>query len=580
MTCEDARESFEPFDDPPDEVLEHVAQCSECTSFVADLRPALNALRELPDPPDLLSAALVEVRRTRRARRMTPLVSLAAGLAIGALAMLGWLGTQTAEDSATPQVVASISERLIALLPQSDRFAATVTVDELGWHPDVPLRTYAGSLIIEAPERFQLLLDDTTAYPTDAWTRNDLRVTIDEDRSLVEAAIGCTPQLLPGCGRRLDSASTSGRAPFDQATEVAYELAVPIQTWAGSSTSSLPANEPPTPTATGIEISAVQAAPILDTFLSHGDWREIYPADRVTVWIDQDTLAPVQISVRALDAPSREAWAASLGYGDDPRQAYLTITLTTSDILQVESIEPGPDTAGFVEALSDSDPLLGLAPYRAGTLAGSADWAIRSWSKGFAWIRVDEVTDWATLRFPGSSRPLISMSSPAYGTVYVEVDGSRLFVHAETSDWIVSTNSGVSTALDALVSLGITGIPAPSEWDAGIPVTTGTDDLDGLLVPADFRSGAAALSRDARGSVITAWLGGDEYVELTQRAGDRLPLPSGASPTGVVVRNTTARYLPELGRLEWLEAGNVFSLTIRGADLTRLARFAEDLEFS
>ena len=579
MTCDQARREFESLDELPQDAAQHVATCPGCQTFLTEVRAAVERLRDVPTPPDLLTGSLVEVRRARRSRRLVPLVSLAAGLAIGALTMLGWLAVQQTEESPAPQVVASITERLAALLPQSEQFSAAVTVTESGWHQEVPHRTYTGSLVVEAPERFQLLLRDNTDYPDERWMPNDLEVTIDEDRFWIDEAVGCTPELLPECSRRMDPTSAVGRAPFDPTTEVFFEIAVPIQTWAGSENSSVPTDEPPSAGAAGIEISAVQAAPILDAFLSHGAWRDVYPADRVTVWIDPDSLVPIEISVKALNAPSRAAWAASLGYSDGPDVAYLEIILTPDDSMAFEAIPTRGSASTFVEGSASFDPLPGFEPYRSGAVVTSSDWTVRSWTQGFAWIRIDEVADWEAQRFPGAATPVIPMTSPAYGTAYLGIDGSRLFVHTAESELVVSTNAGIEKAFEAIGSLDVEGIPAPDGW--GLDLTVGFDvaDAPGLLFPSDFRRDVTAVSEDERGIVMTAWLGGDEFFELAQRAGDRLPLPSGASPTGVVVRNTTARYLPELGRLEWLETGNVISLTIRGADLTRLAAFAEDLEY-
>lgn len=579
MTCDDARMDLESLDQPTGAIEEHITECASCQIYITDLRSAFDELRAVPPPPDLLGPAVTKVRRTGQGRRLMPLVSMAAGLTLGAIATLGWIAATSQEADPSPVVVASINERMADLLPRSDRYAAVVEVIERNWHPAVPERTYGGTLVVEAPERFDLNLTDITDYPSPDWLPNDLWVVIDEDQAQIVARSGCTPQLLPGCSRVADVLHVSHRAPFDQTTNVGYELAVPIGTWAASRSASDPVGPPPIPTAIGIEVSAVQASGLLDAFFTHGDWRQLYPADRVSVWIDPETLAPIEISVRALDSAARQAWAASLGYSDSSDQSYLEIRFTSDSSIEFLPLATGASTeSGFTESEPAISNLLGFAPHRSGGVGD--DRLVTTWSRGFAWIRVDEFSEWDGSRFPGSPTAVVPVNSEGFDTGFLDVATNRLFLHTPDTQYVISTNTGHPMALAAAEALGLSGLPVPESWAEAATLSLTNVDLFGLLVPPGVIRDFVGVAEVDGGTRLAGLTEGAEFFELIQRRGDRMPLPSGATATGVLVRGTNTRYLPELHRLEWLERGSIVTLTIPGADLTRLAQFAEALEMT
>lgn len=575
---------------------EHVARCPGCSAFVAASTAARRQLRIAPVAavPNLTTAVMRQLGAQRRPPTSPKVASVAAAFLVGVIVAAAVLGVGGRGE---PASAGPLPERLLAAQRQIETLRAAVTVTEHGLHPDVDRREFEGSLRYRAPDAFALHLDDTTIYPSADWVRADIDVVIDDDRAWTRGVRSCPAQALPTCTpEEPRTAVFTGRAPFDAAAPVPLDLAVPATSFRSA---------PPPPivdetsiagrAAIAVEVTAAQLDPLLSAFSLTGNLRLAHPADPVRLWLDDRTLVPLRVEVRASADPARVRWAASRGYDDQAGDPVLTVELRDVAIDQplARSAFPpapagpnAPTDGGFedgapTEFVPAPVPLpAGVEPHRSGTIttAGGDIIGVRTWSDGLRWMQVRAVSGWRTERLLGTSGDALVPMVAGGGTVYADPSANVVSLRTESAAIAITGNVPLAELVDIAGDLPVTGLPVPDTWaDAAVAsLTDARAVLPGVELPQSLRGFGPPALRIDDGFVIARFSGpGIRSFALTQGPGSRLPPPLDNEAHGVEIGSHPARWSPSRGELEWIEGERVLSLrstTVALGELVAIAR--------
>jgi hypothetical protein len=579
---------------PGTDVDEHVRTCPSCRGFLrqsARIRQHLRyeVVEAVPDVAPRVRAAV-----TRPKRRSPVWLAPAAALLVGAVVGASVVGF--GPDREPDIAAANLSAGVLAAQADVHSLVADVEMVERGWHADVPTRTYRGELAYRAPESLALVLADETAYPSTAWVPNDVTVMVDEDSSWTRGPAGC--DLLPACTPREPRIrGVSGREPF-------LDLVVPVGSFAGSAeTAVLAEGERAGRQARLVEVTAAQADPLLAVLRQAGNWREIHDTDRVQIWLDDETLVPLELTVFASTDANRAVWAARLGYDDDPAVPILEFRLTDVAIggepSQDAFAAPPPEAVLLNQGFRDlpvheigipRPPGLpdGMQSYRSGIIEtnGGPTVSVRSWNDGRAWAAVRVTREWPGGRLFGElGEPVRSITLVGGGTAYVDAGGTKVGVHgtdAEGSvDAVVTGSLAEGELVQIAAGLGIDGTAVPPEWPEASTATLADAEaaLPGLLLPRTLDGFDAPGIRVESSLVEFAYAGpGARGFILVEAPGTTFTAPLESDAHGVSLRDTTARYSPERGQLEWVENDRVITLQSDALTLAELVALAETLE--
>ncbi len=581
------------------DVDDHAATCPACADFDRQLAEWRRELRvgALDPPPDIagpVRARLEQGPARRRPGAGLPVLARMAAVFVVAFALgaaaVGLAGPGPAEAVELEQLVRTAQHRVHSL-------QARVAITEHGWHPQVPDRTYAGSLRYAAPETLTLKLDDRTRYPSPQWHDNDVTVVVDEATAWSRGRVGCPVSALPDCAPDTPRTTVvTGREPFDTAEAVPLELVVPVGSFATAPT----AADTRTQTVDGraaveVTVAVAQLRPMLDAVLDVGAWRALHPTDEATVALDAEYGIPLRVEVAASAGTERDRWAATLGY-DDPAAA----TLWTWQMSDVEvngaGIDAPPPPPGGPDVRIDrglrspddhpSGPLehppAGMTAHRVGQVD---DLTVHSWSDGSAWLRIRVHPSWQQDRLFGRDHGSLvrRVDLPSGGVAYVAEGGGRLFLHGRQADIEVAGSLGPDQLHDVADQLQASGEAVPDDWEESAAATLqeARRVLPGLLVPQgleDFAGPGVRVSGDA---VTLSYAGnGDRGFALTQSPRDVVTPPLDDHVIGVTVRGATGRYTPRTGELEWVERDRTVAIRSTTLRLTDLLAVADGLEAS
>lgn len=581
-------------------LVEHVRSCAPCRGFATDLERVRSRLRveAVGEVPPIADRALEHLGGSGGApaspARRPLLVAAAATFLIA-----GVVGALVAGLTAPPPAVADIPAQVLAAQGGVDAMSARTEITEHGWHPEVPTRTYEGTLTYHAPERLVLELVDRTDYPTEEWVANDVVDVIDDDVSWSSGPAPCPTAALPSCTPRTPRTTvTTGRAPF-AGGGAPLDAIVPVTSFAGSA----PPRELGSRTvdgrpAVGVAVTVAQARPVLEAVTGTGNWRELYATDHAEIWLDEDRLVPLEVVVRADGSDDRARWAVARGYVDEVGATLLTIRLRDvgfdDGARRPEPPAPpevDPRDAGFVDVaaaeltLPEPDALpAGMVPHRSGIVAPAAGPRIevRSWSDGRGWLRIRSTRAWEGGRLFGDAGDAVRRVDlgPGAGVAYVGEGGQRVAVHASNVDVAIDGTLSTDDLLAVAASLGLEGVPVPDSWAEASTATIADArrELPGLLVPSDLEGFEEPAVSVVGGDVALTFHGpGARAFVLTQSPGEALTPPLAAEVRGVKLRGTVARYTPARSELEWVEGGAVVSIRSRTLALGELVAIAERL---
>lgn len=577
MRCEDAQAVLSAARDGeapvPADVRDHVAGCTTCTAQTARWDAIRDELRAPVETPDLVDAVMGRVDTTpaRRRVRVLPLVAAAvAGLVVGSVLVSSRPGR------GPDMVAAAIPERVLAAQTGLDSLSARVDVVERGWHPDVPVRRYSGTLDYEAPEKLVLGLTDDTKYPSTQWVPNHVGFMLLEGRWRVSGPAPCPIEAQPGCTpahRRVRT--VHGREPFAEDVGVPLDLVLPAGAFSIGTTATVLDDEQDFDgrSATGVVTTAAQLGPLLDGLRLAGNWRPVPPTARATVWLDREALVPLAVDV--------------LGADD---QQLLTIRLSDVRINEPFRLGGSPGAPGIVRNAGFVDGPVsvpmparlpdGMTPHRSGRVGAVQ---VASWSDGRAWVKVRATSEWVGGRLFGALGDVVGVERLGGGTAYVAEGGRKIALHTAELDVVVTGSVAPSELRRIAASLGVRGEPVPGTWTeaSSATVASAREALPGLLVLPRSQPFAAPAVRVAGESVTLSYSGaGDRGVVVVQAAGTALAPPLDADAVGVSVRGRAGRWTAATGQLEWVERGRIVELHSRSLALAELVELADTLRRS
>jgi hypothetical protein len=592
----------------------HVQACGSCAVFRSRLSTIRQGLRfeavgEVPDvaPGVLATVAARGPRRPFGPAQRWPRPGRQRGLLRGAAAflagaVLGATFIGLGGGRLAPVASADLPNRVLAAQPAITSLAADLHLVERGWNSRVPERVFTGRLRYQAPESLDLRLLDRTAYPSADWAPNDLELVVTGDRWWMRARRACPPEAEPQCApRQPETRLVTNREPFADATPVPLDLITPVRSFMlGGAPMPLETSRINGRRAIGVATTVAQVEPLLVGFDAAGALRALYPADHAKLWLDQRALVPLALRVVAAPIPERARWAAAHGYHDAPGTVLLDLALRRVVLnrpLPADAFPAAPagaraQAAGFAPAPSGAlgapGPVPawlppGFRPYRAGVVATphGPTVAVRTWTDGRAWVKVRATRNWPGGRLFGDLGALVRPVKLPGGAGYSSEDGTRIGIHAQGMDVLVTGSLAPADLERVAGSLAVAGRPVPCDWAEAATATLdqALAAAPGLLVPKRLRGFGPPAARVDGQTVSLAFAGpGARGFLLAEAPGTRLSPPVDADVQGVRVRSADGRYSLALGELEWVEHGRVVSLRSTTLSLEELLAIAQSLE--
>jgi hypothetical protein len=492
-------------------------------------------------------------------------------------------------------VAADIGARVLEAQRRLETLAADVRIVERGWNPDVPTRTFRGTLRYQAPESIGLRISDETRYPSSRWRANDTDLVITEGRWWSRGPGACPVQLQPGCSLNQPRLrALTRREPFTADSPAPLDMVLPARSFSvPTGTTRLRTATVAGRSAIGLRTTVAEVTPILAGLRSVGNWRDLYPGDAVELWLDKDHLVPLALRVRPATDAARSRWAAERGYRDRPGAVIMEVALSDVDVngkLPQGSFPSAPHDArsrdaGFV-ATSVPATLVpvpsrvpaGMRTYRAGVITppGATAVGVRTWTDGRSWVKVRATRGLAAGSVFGDLGDVVRpVQLGAAGIAYVGERGDRVALHGQAIDVVVEGSVAEADLRMVAASLGVRGLPVTGVWAAAgtgtgtvadatavLPTLLVASGLDGFRAPG-VRIEDRVVTLDYAGA-------GARGFRLTEAPGDSLVPPLDPNVRGVEVRDTVGRYQPATGELEWVEAGTVVSLRSTTMSLTEL----------
>ena len=250
----------------------------------------------------------------------------------------------------------------------SRRAPAKVLVTERGWHPQVPVRTYSGTLEYVAPESLEVSLADTTEYPSKAWHRNDVTIVVDRDREWRSGPAAC-PASPSRRARRPSHASSVPRPGSPSPTPH------PRHSTSSSRSAASPGVDDRSRSASASSTGTTPSGSRSPSPRSHRSstgssgvgtgGSSTRPIGSGSGSIDAG-LVPLQLEVFAATSRARERWAARRGYTDDPGTPVLEVRLH-----RVRATARGPRPPARADRRPGAGARLSRALCRAGPRTGS-----------------------------------------------------------------------------------------------------------------------------------------------------------------------------------------------------------------
>ena len=542
----------------------------------ARLRASLR-VGEAEAPPDLTAAILARVEREVApvpiTRRRRPTVLAAAAVFLVA-AVVAALAVRPGGPVGPVPAAADVGDEVLAAQVDVAAMDAEVRLVERAAHPEVPLRSYRGTLRYRAPEQLWLHLEQTGA-PPDGWPRNDLDLVVDDGVAWSRGLHPCPVASQPACFDGPDTRVATGLPPFAADWVAPLDLVIPADAF-------LPDAHTSSTTEDGtvtIDTSVARMHELVDGLTAAGALRAVHATDRVHVELDAEQYTLRRLVVRAGASDARSLWAATNGYPDEPGSVLLDLELTPATLPDA-SFPPVPATEGIDAGFDDRAAPPGPAPawlpegftaHRSGAQPGTAPHVgARSWSNGRAWVRLETAEGWDERVLFGDLGPLVRQLPVGDGAGYADPAGSRLALHTEDLDLVLTGSVPLETLVEIAASLPLEGRALPEGWPQAEVLT---DLPDGALRPR----GPLLARYDGADLVVSVPGPGATSAVLSQRPGSELGLPVKADVVETPVRGTVGRYLPTLGILTWVEGGWVRELQSDGLDVDSLVATAEAL---
>ena len=550
------------------DVRGHLDDCHMCRRYEESLRSTKRAVRLQPalPVPDLRASVMQRVAaeaplvlRRRERHRLGRVVAVAAATTVLFLAGAATLWrTRPPEIASATEITTSVQAAARSL----STYRASYAITERGWHPSVRSREFVAEVWFDAPERFRLRVRDLTAYPSASWPSNDVDIVATARRWTIAEPTTCPVESLPSCGSTgMERRALTQRQPFDGTTALPTDIVLPVQTLATSDRFEVLGDS----TVSGrtvyqLALTYAEARPMIDALQAGGSWRAFSPDARVLLSIDRETWFPLGFSVTepGSDRPGLSVRATSFAEPRLPADAFRS---RPQGIVKSGDFRPVPDLALSREPAY----VAGLEGYRRGRTSNGS--LVVTYAKGMTWLKLtySPAGTTSTAR-PETSEPVRTRRGIAY---YRPADVSlrrTLDVYGTTGHLRIETNLDRAELLRVAASTGFEGHRAA--YPEGIEGATFAEigSLDFTKLPGYLPAGyefAAAYTTAARGKVSGAVVffrrPEVEYdgvgIRLTQVSGIRNLAPSSETFGSVSLGDIVARWSPERGELEWVDAG-------------------------
>jgi hypothetical protein len=547
-------------------------------------------------------ATLRAFRRPRHRRPMTLAPAVAAtiaGLIVGSLVVGGpWqLGANR------PIAAATVVRNVRNAAPARDAFQGTYTIHEFGLSPDVPERILQMDVAFRSPQRFRLVVDDRTQYPSSSWTPTDLLYIEDVTTTFTSGPSGC-PGDLPADVCPRTRATTTRLAEYSAAAPVPADLVLPVATFGSSRGFQVLDRERfDGRDAVLVRLSFERAAPMFPFLRIGGTWRPFFDRDRVLLRLDATSWLPLRLTVYPSRSEERREWELRYGRAvESPDSPILDVRLDTATETPPDpSLFRIPGAAAAVPHRLDELPArIGYAPTTPGD-AGDLELvsivlptasapvtpsSLLVYAEGLDYLKVAERRDW-TGPEPFGPVDAVAQQIPLGegGVAYYEPAGEgfgrRLAIHTRTADLFLETNLPRERLLEIAASMPIRGEALPSSWrrlgSAGVKVQRiGVDEaLATAGLPASLEERlpdgyvVASAERSKVGTAIqgvTLYLrqpdmdAAGEPLTLHVEPNKGLPPPSSAAQSRIRFAGLEGRWTPSRAQLEWVDHGSYHSL--------------------
>ncbi len=553
-------------------VEEHLNTCVDCQAFLRDLEGLRRAVRieSIGAVPDLVPRVLAQLPKRRTNRWLAPAAGALAGAVIGVLVTGGWSGPQVSLAATVPEQVMAGQSRVDQL------FGSFVVTERI--RPGVT-RLYTGELVFRSPESASLAITQMAGPP--GWLDNSIELIIDVDMAYSLEPFPCPS--LDGCaGADPREEMTIGRDPFSATTGAPLDLVVPASVFRNSEEPArLPDGVVAGRAVIGVEVTAAQARPLLETLFGPGNWREIHNSDRVRLWLDDENYTPLALAITAGQTSDRAVWAARRGYVDPAETPYLELSyeqVTYEAVPDVTVPAPLEDVvdAGFRPAdLGDEPDSPDMPLVMSGRVEGQVPVEVWAWSDGRAWVRLDRTTEWQGQRLFGNLGGIVEVIDLAGGTAYRAGDGSAVFVHGHGVDLVAYGSVDMEILAEVAAATGVVGQAVPDDWPESSVVEEANSES---LIPGDLPGFGAPIFRAVGDALVVELFGsGGRAARVTQQPGTFLRPPLDPDARAIRVRGVDGRFSPALGLLEWIEEGVAISVSGESLVVDELLEIAESL---
>lgn len=569
-------------------VDEHLDGCAECRAYESAQHNLRRALRLVPagPTPDVVPAVMAAVEP----RELNPWpVRIRLASLSGIAAALLILATSLPVLDSEPQVAGAqeISRRVLAAARELDTYRATFEIIERGWHPDVQERRFRADVWYRAPESLRMRVRDRTAYPPGPWPANDVDLIATPSRSWIREPYACPPEALPGCavGTGTDEMRVVNRQPFDGTSTAPGDIVVPLETLAAADAFTVEGTATVAERrAYRIQLSYLEAFPLVDALQAGGSWAPVLPLDRIDVWVDRETWFPLRFEVHRPGDPIPRLEVTARRFVQPDR-----IHASIFDAPRTGVVRDG----GFDGTKAPRAPVpaytAGLAPYRSGRLGNRT--SLVSYSQGMTYLKL--------IRRPATSPDItdasevVELRPGSFG--YYRPAGSglprRVDIYGRGDHIRIESNLRRDQLMRVAASVPVNG-RAPTRVRAGgaLNMRLEPDALAGISfalqpsqLPPGYRMLSATLRRVPDGDELSILYSGSQstpegaQIRLFQSVRVAQLPPSSEDLVAVDVDGSPGRWSMERGELEWIDDGVYRSIASPWFDLATMLDIAGSL---
>ncbi|MGH2791819.1 MAG: zf-HC2 domain-containing protein [Actinomycetota bacterium] len=588
------------------ELDEHLETCAACRDYEARMRSVRRAMRvHSAEPvPDLTAAIMqrVEGQRARVARRREWGSGARIAAVAAAVAALLVLATSVPFTDRQPQSAAAEEEivrQVRAAAEELTSYRATFSIVERGFTSDVASRRFTAKVLYDAPERFRLTVRDDTIYPDPRWPANNISLIANPSRWWIEQPRTCPLEVLLECDvpQGTSEQTVVKRQPFDGTSTLPTDIIVPLETMASSGDFDvLGRDHIAGRTAVKVLMPFREALPLVTALQPAGLWRGFHAADRVEIWLDEQTWFPLRFQVSADASAERAQWAELNDYRDEPGDALLKVTAQRFSEPSVarDRFEPPADgtiRSGDFRSLqrpgprwSEPEYTAQLDPYRFGKTPDGR--VVMTWAEGMTWLKATGgPTSERSSVLPASAEQ-VPLRGGGWGYYQPGTETIKRRLDLFSAGGHVHLESNLSR--DELIKVASSFEVVGERLDSVIERSGGTTverlsverALDfafvyapGYLPHGYLPSAALATTSDDEGRSVTTYYrrpeaeyGGDG-IRITQSPSIKVLAPSGELADVLALNGVEARWFPERGQLEWIEGHVYRSVTVPTGDL-------------